>query len=276
MTKQRDLKCLVRDRQALTGESYMTALRHVRGQRPSSVPVIELVDASDIGAALGIKCGVMMMPALARRVEVTAMLRQLCRVLLASTRDRAFSLMRSVVLCGERPFAPLGTFEEGLRFHRRTSAGIGGISESGRMLSFAIPGRRAAELAVFLAVAAAPAPRCPAVADRPAGRRLARRPGARLGRAAVRRADEGVRAGLRRRRSASCASGSGGRDRTSPGTSVSRRPRCRAGRASKTRRRWGERPSACSVCRWRTVSRPSSTRCHGSPSSMTATKRHRA
>jgi hypothetical protein len=150
MTKQRDLKSLVRDRQALTGESYMTALRHVRGQQPSSVPVIELIDASDIGAALGIKCRVMVMPALARRVEVTAMLRQLCRVLLASTRDPAFSLMSAIVLRGERPFAPLGTFEEGLRFHRRTNAGIGGVSDSGRMLSFAISGRRTAELVVCL------------------------------------------------------------------------------------------------------------------------------
>jgi hypothetical protein len=150
MTKQRDLKRLVRDRQSQTGESYMVALRHVRGPRGTSVPVVEFVEVTDIGAAIGLKCRVLVLPELAERVDVTAVLQQLRAVLIATAHDHAFSLMRSVVLCGERPFASQTTVEEGQRFRDRTRAGIGGICDSGRMLSFAVAGRRAAELVVFL------------------------------------------------------------------------------------------------------------------------------
>ena len=58
MTAKRDLKRRVRERQAHTGESYMTALRHVRnrrtGERESeregegAVPVVEMIDVSEI------------------------------------------------------------------------------------------------------------------------------------------------------------------------------------------------------------------------------------
>ncbi len=150
MTKQRDLKRLVRDRQQRTGESYMAALRRVRGQRPNGIPVIELVDVTDVGAALGVKCRVMVLPELAERVDVTEMLLQLRTVLLTTTRDHAFSLMRSVVLCGERPFASMPTLQDVLRFSDRTRVGMGGICDSGRMLAFPVAGRGAGELAVFV------------------------------------------------------------------------------------------------------------------------------
>ncbi len=146
MTDRSDLKRRVRDRQARTGESYMTALRHVRGQRAGAVPVVELLDISDIGAVLGIKCRTLVLPALAERVDVGAMLRQLHAALLATTRDPASQLMRAVVLYGERPFASPSGIDEGSQFLRRVRAGVGGFSETGRALSFAVAGRRGVEL----------------------------------------------------------------------------------------------------------------------------------
>lgn len=150
MTDRRDLKRRVRERQARTGESYMAALHHVRGSRESVVPVVELVDASEIGALLGLKCRVMLQPALAERVDVAGMLRQLHAALVATRRDPAAWLMRSVVAHGERPFATAPSFDEGVRFVRRMRSGITGFSESGRMLSLAVTGRGAAELVMFL------------------------------------------------------------------------------------------------------------------------------
>jgi hypothetical protein len=150
MTDRSDLKRRVRERQARTGESYMAALRHVRGQRAGAVPVVELVDVSDIGGLLGIKCRVMLQPALAERVEVATMLRQLHATLVAATREPASWLMRSVVLHGERPFTSPASFGDGVRFLRRLRAGIGGFSDAGSMLSLLVGGRHAAELVMFL------------------------------------------------------------------------------------------------------------------------------
>jgi hypothetical protein len=150
MTDRSDLKRRVRERQARTGESYMTALRHVRGQRAGVVPVVELLDISEVGAVLGIKCRTLVLPALAERVDVGAMLRQLHAALLATTRDPASQLMRAVVLYGQRPFASPSGLDEGSQFLRRVRAGIGGFSETGRALSFAVAGRRGVELAMFV------------------------------------------------------------------------------------------------------------------------------
>jgi hypothetical protein len=153
MTTKRDLKRRVRERQARTGESYMTALRQVRGPTPTptpgAVPVVEMIDLSEIAAALGIKCRAMVLPAVAERIDLAGALRKLCAVLTATIQDPAFNLLRSVVLHGERltgkPPSPAGA----RRFLERVRAGVGGISESGRMLALPLDGRRGAELIVF-------------------------------------------------------------------------------------------------------------------------------
>jgi hypothetical protein len=150
MTKQRDLKRLVRDRQERTGESYTTAWRHVRGERRTGVPVLELIDISDIGDALGLRCRLLVAPTLTERVDVAAVVKQLRTVLLTTANDHAFSLMHAAVLCGKRPYASWPTLQEGLRFRDRIRAGIGGIDESGRMLAFAVAGRPMPEMVVFL------------------------------------------------------------------------------------------------------------------------------
>lgn len=166
MTRKRDLKRRVRERQARTGESYMTALRHVLGEPPSPVspvspmppvspvpsnatapiPVVEFTDLSDIAAALGIKCRVMVSPVLVERVDVAAMLAQLHHVLTASARDRDLAIMRAVVLRGERPVSahPAMAFRDA-QFVTRARLGIGGVSDSGHMLAFTVAGRHAAE-----------------------------------------------------------------------------------------------------------------------------------
>jgi hypothetical protein len=157
MTAKRDLKRRVRDRQAHTGESYMTALRHVRNRRPGeresegegAVPVIEMIDVSEIAAALGIQCSVILSPTLADRIDVATVLRQLRDALAATERDPAFALMRAV-LRGENPVAPRGTGEVHRRFMARARAGIGGISEHGRMLALAVSGRRGIEMVLFM------------------------------------------------------------------------------------------------------------------------------
>jgi hypothetical protein len=150
MTKRRNLKRLVRERQSRTGESYVTALRHVRGERGSPVPVVEMVDLTDVVHLLGFKCRAMVVPDLAERIDVVAAFTQLRTVLLTTTRDPAFDLMRGVALCGERPFSAPPTIAEGLRFMARARAGIGGVCRSGRTVAFAVSSRTGTEMVVFL------------------------------------------------------------------------------------------------------------------------------
>lgn len=150
MTKQRDLKRLVRDRQVRTGESYVTALRHIRTPRRETVPVVELVDITSIGEPLGMQCRVMVQPELAQRIDVAAALRQLRSVLLTTTPDPDFDLMRAAVLRGEHPPSAPPSLADGLRFLVRLRAGIGGVCPSGRIVAFSVAGASGVEQVVFL------------------------------------------------------------------------------------------------------------------------------
>ena len=150
MTARRDLKRRVRDRQGRTGESYMTALRHVLDQRPNAVPVVEMIELSEVAEAMGLRCRVRMAPALADRIDAVGALRRLRAALVATERDPAFDLMRRVVLHGESPVPrPLG-LDAGRRFLARVRARIGGISEHGRLLALMVDGRRGPEMVVFM------------------------------------------------------------------------------------------------------------------------------
>jgi hypothetical protein len=164
MTAKRDLKRRVRERQARTGESYMTALRQVRGQQAPDAPVpavpvpavpvpavsvIEMIDVTDIAAALGIQCTATLSPTLADRIDVATVLRQLRDALTATARDPAFAVMRAAVMRGENPAHRPTTAESGRRFMVRASAGIGGISEHGTILALATRGRQGVEMVVF-------------------------------------------------------------------------------------------------------------------------------
>jgi len=146
MTERRDLKRRVRARQVRTGESYMTALRHVQGERPGAIPTVELVDLTELGAPLGFKCRVVIFPKIVAEIDAAAMLEQLRDALLATEGDRAFSLMRAVVLRGEQVRIPMtpAAIDDALRFVRRVKAGIGGASDGGHMLALQAPGRAGA------------------------------------------------------------------------------------------------------------------------------------
>ncbi len=152
MTSKRDLKKRVRARQERTGESYTSALAHVRSDRPALVPVVELVDLSAEAARLGLACSVAMFPALAERVDGGTVLARLRHALLATEGDPQTALLRRVLLRGEpAPVVtswPLESFDEGRRFMTRARAGIGGASPSGRMLALHVDGRRGPEMAV--------------------------------------------------------------------------------------------------------------------------------
>jgi hypothetical protein len=150
MTAKRDLKRRVRERQGRTGESYMTALRQVLDQRPSVVPVVEMIELSEVGAAMGIQCRVRMAPALAGRIDAVGALRRLREALIATERDRAFDLMRRVVMHGEAPVAGPIRIDFDRRFLARVRAGIGGISEHGRLLALMVDGRLGPEMIVFM------------------------------------------------------------------------------------------------------------------------------
>jgi hypothetical protein len=142
MTRKRDLKKRVRERQERTGERYTTALQHVR-RRALRVPVIELGEMTAEAAAVGIKCRVFAFPDLAEKIGCAALLRRLRDALLDTEGDPATELMRSVVMRGERPLVAWGSprsLIEMDRFLARARAGLGGVSESGTMLALHVAG----------------------------------------------------------------------------------------------------------------------------------------
>jgi hypothetical protein len=174
MTVKRDLKKRVRERQAGTGERYTTALQRVLAQRPhrehAPVPVIELVDVSEVAAAVGCKGRVLMYPELAERVDPGLALPRIRQLLRATVGDPRTSLFRALLITGEPPmplpttaadvaemmaltgmlFADrigpeLGHRSTSLRFLERAQAGLGGPSDSGLLLSVAVDGRQGLE-----------------------------------------------------------------------------------------------------------------------------------
>jgi hypothetical protein len=164
MTSKRDLKRRVRDRQARTGESYVTARRHVtaagqptRATAPDAprVPFVELIDLDDEAARLGIRCRAAIFPALAARVDPTRLLERLRDALLSTEGDPQTELFRAVALRGERPTSgalpwSYSQLAEARQFASRARAGIGGASKGGRMLALHVAGNRGPETVVCL------------------------------------------------------------------------------------------------------------------------------
>jgi hypothetical protein len=157
MTCNRDLKRRVRLRQAETGESYVTALRHVRAAVAMPMPAVEpppppmppidyleMIDITEIGAALGLACAITMHPSLLGQLEVSAMLGQL-RTALAHP---SLAVMRAAVIHGEvdeRAF----DIVESRAFLRRLEQGRTGASASGQMLALRMDGRDGPVLVTF-------------------------------------------------------------------------------------------------------------------------------
>ena len=160
MTAKKDLKRRVRERQAQTGESYVTARRHVVAQSPDSEhapsvplqaepkgPVIhvdEMHDITEAAAKLGWRCRVTITQSLLDRANAAHVLDKIRALLAATTSDPAMERFRTVLLKGERvplPKIPRGFWMEQMRaFLTRAHAGIGGISEQGDCLALVIDG----------------------------------------------------------------------------------------------------------------------------------------
>ncbi len=149
MTANRDLKRRIRERQARTGESYVTARRHVIGNddpepaAPSpAIAVEEMQSLTEEAKQLGMKCRVTITSTLAARVDPVTLLTRIRDALKALPDDPAVAPLYSIVMRGELPADPprIGRTHHGqvLRFITRASAGIAGISESGTMLALQV------------------------------------------------------------------------------------------------------------------------------------------
>lgn len=135
MTDRRDLKRRVRERQERTGESYMTALRHVRGGR-QPVPVVEMLDVTEIAEPLGIRCRVTMSADLSDRAATA--LSELCRMLRTHATDPKLAAMRDVVFDGKHSW-PLGP-DIDTQFARQIRDGVAGVSDTGRVIALPVDG----------------------------------------------------------------------------------------------------------------------------------------
>jgi hypothetical protein len=163
MTAKKDLKRRVRERQVKTGESYVTARRHVLAAAPDvpadvpaadvpapeprpapAIDVDELQDITEAGAALGFHCRIYASSKLARHVDLDGLLQHIREILSATSEDPEMAHMRGAILRGERPpFGPRDAqwWMDVRAFLRRATTGIGGITESGNMLAFSHGGR---------------------------------------------------------------------------------------------------------------------------------------
>lgn len=148
MTRKRDLKRRVRERQERTGESYTTARRQVlaRAAPPESpahspvIPVVEMISLTSEAERLGFACRVVIASTLAGRVEPTAVLERVRDALRATADDPGTSFLRAVVLGGEAapPRPRPGSLAEVQRFIARAHAGIGGVSDSGSLMALPV------------------------------------------------------------------------------------------------------------------------------------------
>ena len=152
MTKKRDLKRLVRERQERTGESYTSARRQVVAHAAPAagapeptpvIPVIEMVSFTSEAKHLGFACRVVMASTLVSRVDPITVLERVRDALRATADDPGTRTLRNAVLHGElaapeEPRALVATLEEARHFIARARAGIGGVSDGGSMLALPV------------------------------------------------------------------------------------------------------------------------------------------
>ena len=132
MTRKRKLKRRVRERQARTGESYVTARRHVAAEPASS-----LVDITAQAAALGFRCGVAITAALAEQVEAVLALSRLRDELARPHANVATARMFSIAFGIRSPALAIAAADpEALeQFVAAVRAGATGASSDGSLLA---------------------------------------------------------------------------------------------------------------------------------------------
>lgn len=170
MTDRRDLKRRIRARMAKTGESYTAARKHVlegrgepedRAETPAletkaeapplpppatRVPVIEMFEATELAARVGLRCGVAFSSNVPARLDRERVLARIRDALLGTEADPQTEVLRAGVLRGElagklkaRGSHPVLEMYRGTRqFLARAAAGIGGVSEGGTLLALVV------------------------------------------------------------------------------------------------------------------------------------------
>ncbi len=167
------------DRPEAAAEAPTSGMPAAGEARKPAVPVIEMVDLTALAHQLHLHGQVLMFPHLAERVEARATLLRIREVLLATREDPATDLLRRALLQGQplptRMLEPgqqraravhlalfygatlriptgmeSGSVSEGARFLGRARAGLGGVSEDGRMLALSVQGHRGIENVVGL------------------------------------------------------------------------------------------------------------------------------
>ncbi|HEY0987412.1 MAG TPA: hypothetical protein VGD80_10190 [Kofleriaceae bacterium] len=167
MTVKRNFKRRVRERQTRTGESYMTARRHLLASRSTGAPgddgddgddgdggddggdprasrisVVELIDVSDAARRAGLVCRALMFPPLPERIAPDRVLARLHELLVATADDPATARLSQLALGGtvtEPRIAPMFNTDTLRRFLRRARAGLGGTLDDGATLAFHVP-----------------------------------------------------------------------------------------------------------------------------------------
>ncbi|HEY6909995.1 MAG TPA: hypothetical protein VI356_11540 [Myxococcales bacterium] len=129
MTKKKDLKRRVRQRQAKTGESYTAALAQVRGPRIAAVP-----EATKEAQAAGLRCKAFVSRRLRQEPGLGELFVRVREMLLALGADACGPLLRGELASGEIPDA-VRLAVESRRFLAEVRAGGRGLSRDGRLFA---------------------------------------------------------------------------------------------------------------------------------------------
>lgn len=129
MTKKKDLKRRVRERQAKTGESYTSALAQVRGPQVAAVP-----EATEEAEAAGLRCKAFVSTRLRREPDLAALFARLREMLEALGAPACGPLLRGEMASGGIPDA-VGLAVESRRFLAEVRSGARGFSRDGRLFA---------------------------------------------------------------------------------------------------------------------------------------------
>jgi len=148
MTAKRDLKRRVRERQARTGETYVTARRRVLaardGREPPAVLVVQLHDVSAEAERFGFRCQIRMFPVLRERTEPVLVLAGLRDALVGAPGDPAAVRLFGAAFGLPSPGGPQPEERSQLgrrRSRQRLRAEIRYTSEPNAMVTFDVAGR---------------------------------------------------------------------------------------------------------------------------------------
>lgn len=155
MTAKKDLKRIVRERQAKTGESYTAALAQVRAkgsERGERVEQIEVPEVTALAQQAGLTCRAFAARTACRLASSEAERGELLRsvfqhlkeILVVTGADPSMALLRGALLLG-KPQVPAKALLSAVFTHRsfvaRLRLGVGGVNADGTALAFDFPAK---------------------------------------------------------------------------------------------------------------------------------------